>query len=375
MLRFMLAMVAISAFKLNFPIICPSMALKRLRSRRPAVRHALLTVAMAFSAVASAHARMTASVGHSSTHATPSGTNLTGVWTSSEGAALVIHRQARWDTAAVAFVAGRLVAAAGAEYEPRTQCTNLDDSGYSFEPGCQHWDTTLASFSLYDRTSAPAEDVELPSFSHGELVAMRLQGFLEWLRKRSGAGFAVVWVNFESCVEDDVEEHVRRVLPMGSKGVHISPYGRSNLRRLSGMRSVLAYPCGRTPCTVFPDGPRRVRLVHQENTLHCVSERPLLVGSVGGVQHAAMVLPEEMRGLHRENLLIIRCAVDRGSLLAVLLQSKLPRRLILLVPKYRDSFLFLGLLLNLLMASVSERTLVPGTSWKSLSFSSLREGA
>jgi hypothetical protein len=342
------------------------------------VRHALLAAAMAFSAVASAHAGMTASVGHSSTHTTPSSANLTGFWMSSEGAALVIHRQARWDTAAVAFVAGRLVAAAGAEYEPRRQCTH-QDSAYSLEPGCQHWDTTLASFSLYDRTSAPAEDAEFPPFSHGELVAMRLQGFLEWRRKRSGArmGLAVLWVNFESCAEDDVEEHVRRVLPMGSKGVHISPYGRSHLRKVSGMRSVLAYPCGRTPCIIFPDGPRHVRLVHQENTLHCVSERPLLVGSAGGVQHAAMVLPEEMRSRHHGHLLIIRLAADRGSHLAVLLQSKLPRRLIVLVPKYRDSFLFLDVLLAIFMGSLVEYsyTLVPGTSWKSLSFPSLRERA
>jgi hypothetical protein len=233
----------------------------------------------------------------------------------------------------------------------------------------------LASFSLYDRTSALAEDAELPPFSHGELVAMRLQGFLVWLRKRRE--MRVLWVNFESCAEDDVEEHVRRVLPMGSKGVHISPFDRSHLRKVSGMRSVLAYPCSRTTCMVFPDGPRHVRLVHQENTLHCVSERPLLVGSVGGGQHAAaMVLPEEMRGMHdRGDLLILRLAADRGSHLAVVLQSKLPRRWILLVPKYRDSFLFLALLLNLFMASSLDYRLVPGTSWKSRSSPSLCERA
>jgi hypothetical protein len=338
------------------------------------MRHALLAAAMASTAVAIAHVGMTASVGHAST---PPSTNLTGFWTSSEGAAIVIHRHARWDTAAVAFVAGRLVAAAaGSQYQERTQCMSQDDdSRYSLEPRCQHWDTALASFSLYDRTSALAEDAELPPFSHGELVAMRLQGFLVWLRKRRGR-MGVLWVNFESCAEDDVEEHVRRVLPMGSKGVHISPFDRSHLRKVSGMRSVLAYPCSRTTCMVFPDGPRHVRLVHQENTLQCVSERPLLVGSVGAVQHAAaMVLPEEMRGMHRGDLLILRLAADRGSHLAVVLQSKLPRRWILLVPKYRDSFLFLALLLNLFMASSLDYRLVPGASWKSRSSPSLCERA
>ena len=88
------------------------------------MRHALLAAAMASTAVAIAHVGMTASVGHAST---PPSTNLTGFWTSSEGAVIVIHRHARWDTAAVAFVAGRLVAAAGPQYQERTPCTNQDD--------------------------------------------------------------------------------------------------------------------------------------------------------------------------------------------------------------------------------------------------------
>jgi hypothetical protein len=69
-----------------------------------------------------------------------------------------------------------------------------------------------------------------------------------------------------------------------------------------------------------------------------------------------------MQLIGSDDLLIIRLAVDRQNQLAPLLQSKLPVRVIVLVPKYRANFLFLGVVLTSLMNFAVHELMFPGES-------------
>ena len=272
--------------------------------------------------------------------------NVTGLWSSNGGnsAALVVHRDARYDVSAVCFVDGRLIAAAWCR------------------PESQHLTWIPDTFDLHTWADGLTE---LPYVSHGELFSLALKtlSLRRWMKVAKASN--VLWLNFDSCAEDDVEEHVRGLLGHRVTGVHISPFDRSHLLRdgdMQRMRSVRAFPCSRTPCFIFPEGPRHVTLVHQEQTLHCVSDRPLLIGSTRGTQVAALALPAEMQLIGSDDLLIIRLAVDRQNQLAPLLQSKLPVRVIVLVPKYRANFLFLSVVLNSLMNFAVHELMFPGES-------------